>query len=167
MADDNYFPFKLNHQQLTIFEKLKKFSNNQENVFILKGYAGTGKTTLMSGFIQYLKENKKKFQLLSSTGRAAKILSDKTNMGACTIHSHIYTFYGLSEDLEEMHTKQLNKVEDSGQISLVFSLTKEDSEKKILYIIDEASMISDRKSPSTSFARFGDGDLLSDLLKAF
>ena len=165
MTNKNYFPFKLNQQQSNIFEKLKTFSNNQENIFILKGYAGTGKTTLMSGLIKYLKENKKQFKLLSSTGRAAKILSDKTNMSASTIHSHIYTFNGLSEDLEEMHTKQVNNVEDSGQISLVFSLTRESSEKTILYIIDEASMISDKKSPSTSFANFGDGDLLSDLLR--
>ena len=165
MSNKNYFQFTLNNQQSKIFEELKGFSNNQDNVFILKGYAGTGKTTLMSGFIKYLKENKKNFQLLSSTGRAAKILSDKTGMNASTIHSQIYTFNGLSEDLEEMYDNQVNKVEDSGQISLVFGLTQVTSEKTILYIIDEASMISDKKSPSSSFARFGDGDLLSDLLK--
>lgn len=165
MSENNYFSFQLNNQQIRIFEQLKEFSNNTERIFILKGYAGTGKTTLMSGYIKYLKKKKHKFQLLSSTGRAAKILSDKTNMNASTIHSHIYTFNGLSEDLEEIHSKQINNIDDSGQISLVFSLTNMKSETEILYIIDEASMISDKKSPSTSFARFGDGDLLSDLLK--
>jgi tRNA A37 threonylcarbamoyladenosine biosynthesis protein TsaE len=55
-TNKNYFQFTLNSQQSTIFEELKGFSNNQDNVFILKGYAGTGKTTLMSGFIKYLKD---------------------------------------------------------------------------------------------------------------
>ena len=155
----------LNKQQEKIFNELKTFSKNQNNIFILKGFAGTGKTTLMSGFIKYLEYEKITFQLLSSTGRAAKILSDKTNMKASTIHSHIYTFNGLSEDLEELHDQQLSNVDDSGQVSLLFGLTEFSGKETVLYIIDEASMISDKKSPGTSFARFGDGDLLSDLLK--
>ncbi len=165
MKSHEYFPFKLNKQQENIFDDLKIFSKNQNNIFILKGFAGTGKTTLMSGFIKYLKDQKIIFQLLSSTGRAAKILSDKTNMNASTIHSHIYTFNGLSEDLEELHSQQLSNVNDSGQISLLFGLTEFSAKTTVLYIIDEASMISDKKSLGTSFARFGDGDLLSDLLK--
>ena len=166
MVNDKYFNFKLNSQQLHVFNELKLFiKNNDDHIFILKGYAGTGKTTLMSGLIKYLKEIKQNFQLLASTGRASKILSDKTNLSASTIHSQIYSFEGLSEDLEKMHHDQENNIDDKGQISLLFSLNQIVSENTILYIVDEASMISDSKNPGTSFARFGEGKLLSDMLK--
>ena len=166
MKNDKFFPFKLNTQQSKIFEELKSFIQTEEDkIFILKGYAGTGKTTLMSGLIKYLKDKKKDFQLLASTGRAAKILSDKSHVNARTIHSLIYTFNGLSEDLEKMHEDQKNNIDDKGQISLMFELNEIDSEDTIIYIVDEASMIADTKNPGTSFARFGEGELLTDLLK--
>ena len=92
-----YFDFPLKRQQLTAFKALTDFVNDPNaNVFILKGYAGTGKTTLMSGLIKWMEANEKPFHLLATTGRAAKILADKTGAKTSTIHSHIYFFDSLS-----------------------------------------------------------------------
>ena len=67
-------------QQIAV-EKLSTFLESEDNVFMLKGYAGTGKTTLIKGLVSYLKEQKKRFQVMAPTGRAAKILRQKTKYG--------------------------------------------------------------------------------------
>lgn len=73
-----YFDFELKPQQQKAFTALYTFiESKSDKVFILKGNAGTGKTTLMSGLIKRLSEDKIPFALLASTGRAAKVLSDK------------------------------------------------------------------------------------------
>lgn len=161
-----YFDIELKPQQQKAFSAICKFiESKSDKVFILKGYAGTGKTTLMSGLIKRLSEDKIPFALLASTGRAAKILSDKTKVSANTIHSHIYVFNELSEDLEVMSELQHNMaVDDKGQITLLFNLNPIKSETEKIYIIDEASMISDEIDKKTSFAKFGSGDLLGDIL---
>lgn len=164
MNNNNYFNFKLTNDQDTVFKSLIEFTkSNTEKIFILKGYAGTGKTTLMSGYIKYLNTRNVNFQLLASTGRASKIISDITKLRATTIHSHIYSFRDLSDDLEEIYNNQQNNSDKSGQISLVFELGKVNSKENILYIIDEASMISDDITGPSSFAKFGSGNLLKDL----
>lgn len=161
-----YFDFELKPQQEKAFTALCKFIDSvSDKVFILKGYAGTGKTTLMSGLIKRLSEDKIPFALLASTGRAAKILSDKSKTKADTIHSHIYVFNELSEDLEKMSELQHNlAVDDKGQVTLLFCLNPIDSETEKIYIIDEASMVSNEVDKNTSFAKFGTGDLLGDIL---
>lgn len=160
-----YFPFRLRHQQATAFESLISFINSDNKIFILRGYAGTGKTTLMGGLIKWLEENEKPLALLATTGRAAKILSDKTKSTANTIHSHIYVFNDLSEDLEKLSELQHNlSVDDKGQVTLLFNLTPITSETEKVYIIDEASMVSDEVDKNVSFAKFGTGDLLRDIL---
>ena len=161
-----YFDFELKPQQQKAFSALCNFIDSKsDKVFILKGYAGTGKTTLMSGLINRLLEDKKPFALLASTGRAAKILSDKAKTKADTIHSHIYVFNELSEDLEKMSELQNNlAVDDKGQVTLLFDLTPISSDTEKIYIIDEASMVSDEVDNNTSFAKFGSGDLLGDIL---
>lgn len=161
-----YFPFELKTQQEKAFVALCNFIENKlGKVFILKGYAGTGKTTLMSGLIKKLSEDKIPYSLLASTGRAAKILSDKTKASANTIHSHIYIFKDLNEDLEKMSELQHNlAVDDKGQVTLLFDLNPICSETEKIYIIDEASMVSDEVDKNISFAKFGTGDLLADIL---
>ena len=164
------FSFQLNSEQEKVFEQLKLFANNpNDKIFILKGYAGTGKTSLMSGLIKYLSKKKRRVCLLASTGRAAKILSDKTSRSAKTIHSQIYSFTNIDTDLEELHNKRKKNIQDYTDMSLLFDLNTIDvkeSNKKIIYIIDESSMISNRKKKeNTSFAKFGSGTLLSDLIK--
>jgi ATP-dependent exoDNAse (exonuclease V) alpha subunit len=159
-----YFDFELKPQQQKAFSALCNFiESKSDKVFILKGYAG--KTTLMSGLIKRLSEDKIPFALLASTGRAAKILSDKAKTTANTIHSHIYVFNELSEDLEKMSELQHNlAVDDKGQVTLLFDLTPISSDTEKIYIIDEASMVSDEVDKNTSFAKFGSGDLLGDIL---
>lgn len=166
-ASKTYFDFDLRPQQQKAFSALCNFiESTSEKVFILKGYAGTGKTTLMSGIIKRLSEDKIPFALLASTGRAAKILSEKSQTTANTIHSHIYVFKELSEDLEKLSELQHNlEIDDKGQITLLFDLNPISSEKEKIYIIDEASMVSDVIDNNTSFAKFGTGDLLGDILK--
>jgi len=102
---NNYFPFFLKEQQKKVFNALCDFVNNPDDkIFILRGYAGTGKTTLIGGFInklskEGLEEKRSPFAVLASTGRAAKILSDKTSVDVITIHSLIYKFADLLGDL--------------------------------------------------------------------
>lgn len=162
----NYFDLELKPQQQIAFTALCNFiESKSEKVFILKGYAGTGKTTLMSGLIKRLSKEKIPYALLASTGRAAKVLSDKSKTTANTIHSHIYVFKELSEDLEKMSELQNNlAVDDKGQVTLLFHLTPISSDIEKIYIIDEASMVSDETDKNSSFAKFGSGDLLGDIL---
>ncbi len=162
---NSYFDIDLVPAQQKAFEGLQAFvKSRNDKVFILKGYAGTGKTTLMSGFIKWLAENQHIFSLLASTGRAAKILSDKTRNSASTIHSLIYVFTDLDDDLETMSAKQQDlAVDDKGQISLIFEVKTIDSTTEKIYIVDEASMVSDVPDTGGSFAKFGTGELLKDL----
>ena len=163
--DERYFEFELKPQQEKAFACLQLFiENSSVKIFILKGYAGTGKTTLMSGFIKWLNEKKITYSLLASTGRAAKVLSDKTNSKA-TIHSHIYVFKDLDDDLETISSKQDKlAIDDKGQINLVFDLKTINTESQKTYIVDEASMVADIPDTGGSFAKFGSGELLKDLL---
>lgn len=65
------------------------------SVFILKGYAGTGKTTIVKSIIPLLEDKGKHVTLMAPTGRAAKVLGDKTKRKACTIHHGIYSFQNM------------------------------------------------------------------------
>jgi ATP-dependent exoDNAse (exonuclease V) alpha subunit len=168
MADSSkYFAFPLKPQQVKAFELLQIFVKDESiKAFILKGFAGTGKTTLMSGLIEWLEEQNIHYTLLASTGRAAKVLSNLTNAIAHTIHSQLYVFNDLSENLEELAKLQENyAIDDKGQLSLVFDLKPIHTENCNVYIIDESSMISDIPDKMGSHARYGSGELLKDILQ--
>ncbi|MCQ2258597.1 MAG: DEAD/DEAH box helicase [Bacteroidaceae bacterium] len=156
----------LTASQQFAFDKLKAFVNSTDKVFILKGYAGTGKTTLMRTFISELDKKEKMYQLLASTGRAAKILSNATGTKAVTVHSMIYKFTDLNQDIEKEETiKKATGVDSSGQLFLNFDLVpKASNSPECIYLIDEASMISDVKDKNPTQAQFGSGCLLRDLL---
>jgi len=166
-SNSSYFDFPLKPQQENAINALQQFVNqSRSRIFILNGYAGSGKTTLMSGFIKWLDENNKIYALLASTGRAAKVISDKTGIKGNTIHSHIYTFRDLDDDLEKMsNIKENLSIDDKGQLNLLFDLKIINSSSEKIYIIDEASMVSDAPDKGGSFAKFGTGELLQDLLK--
>lgn len=160
----------LTASQQAAFIKLVNFINNEtERVFILKGYAGTGKTTLMRFLLEDLQKHNKQYQLLASTGRAAKILSDVSgDDNASTIHGLIYKYKDLNKDLSEI--KDYAKgVESTGQLYLIFEPTKidknDDDHPKCIYIVDEASMISDKEENVITQAKFGSGRLLNELLQ--
>lgn len=157
------------NSQNDVFGKLKDFVEDQsKQVFILKGYAGTGKTTLIKVLIDALEAKKKEFTLLASTGRAAKILSNTTKLKTSTIHGAIYSFTGLNRNLDDDETKiddvSLPHMDSTGQLYLTFELGKAPSSSTKIYIVDEASMISDAEDKSINQAIFGTGRLLHDLL---
>jgi ATP-dependent exoDNAse (exonuclease V) alpha subunit len=160
-----FFDIQLKEQQQLAFSKICDFLENDTlNVFILKGYAGTGKTTLIGGVIRYLKAKEKPHRLLATTGRAAKVVSNKTKAQASTIHKAIYTFNGIQGDLDKLSKmpKEENN-ETQAQLSLFFGLVELESEVETVYIIDESSMISDKETGNNAFTQFGSGNLLKDL----
>lgn len=150
---------QLNQHQAAVFEQLKQFiADTQAEVFILRGYAGTGKTTIISFLLDYLEAQERSTHeavLLASTGRAARILAQKTKATAKTIHSQIYSFDVLAEGGDK-----------AGQLSLNFNLKERqtDTDKPLLYIVDEASMLSYQAQTEPQLTRFGSGNVLSDFL---
>ncbi len=169
--------FELTPQQAIALQRLQLFViNPADQVFVLKGYAGTGKTTLMQYLMNWILEDKKvkdKYQpfLCATTGRAAKVLRDKTGFDTSTVHSFIYAFKDLNQDLEtlekEIRTPQSKP--KTNQLSLLFDLKTPaeitESTKQQIIIVDESSMLSDEHSGGTHIAEFGTGKLLTDLMQ--
>ena len=170
IAQSSKKAFELTSNQKKAFENFRDFiSNDQIKVFILKGYAGTGKTTLIRYFIDEIaRQDNAQYTLMASTGRAAKILTNMTRRKAQTIHSVIYVFNDFNQDLEEVIQKEDEiGIDKTGQLFLTYLLTpvKEKNDKHRYYIVDEASMISDTIDENAVQAQFGSGRTLSDLLK--
>lgn len=161
--------FELKPSQLKAYKRLQLFlSRPGKGVFILKGYAGTGKSTLIREIIELMKQKEISFSLMASTGRAAKIISNITGCEARTVHSQIYTFKSLNQDIETMVNKRNTDggVDKTGQLLLNFDLLSVQHEPTSarVYVIDEASMISDKADTNAVQAIFGSSRLLSDLL---
>ena len=128
---------------------IESFSNylsedNSSTFFILNGYAGTGKTTLIAAIVSALKSLGIKTILLAPTGRAAKVLSQYSGEKALTIHKRIYR-------------EQTNAAYESK-----FSLNI-NRENEALFIVDEASMLSSGTNADKTI--FGSGSLLDDLIQ--
>lgn len=116
-------------------------SNHQ--LLLVKGYAGTGKTSLISAFVRTLNDFKMRTALMAPTGRAAKVLGACSGEQAFTIHKKIY--------------RQNSSVGGFGAFTLNFN-----SHNHTFFVVDEASMIS---RYSTDRSIFGSGNLLDDLIK--
>lgn len=159
----------LNHDQKIALKRFIEFiESSSDKIFILKGYAGTGKTTVMKFFLKELSSRECVVRLLASTGRAAKILANATTCEASTIHSQLYKFDDFNKDLEEVLNARKDGVDKSGQLLLSFMLnpiTPEELNCKRVYIVDEASMVSDVAEENPLQAVFGSGKLLTDLLE--
>ena len=150
------------HQQ-AVYDKIQTFlSSDGGGIFILKGYAGTGKTFLLQHLAQQLADEKKDFSLHASTGRAATILKAKMNFKTTTVHSELYQFSKVDGDYGNLDENA--GMEEYGPMKLLFQLRGTDIQSGKIYIIDEASMLSDLPDNGTSFASFGSGRLLSDLM---
>ncbi len=121
-----YFNLQPNDGQEGLFVALEEFARqrNGKQLFILKGYAGTGKTSALGAFVQALNHYKVKTKLVAPTGRAAKVFSHKSEQEAMTIHKMIY--------------RRKSKIDSSSPISLQANLFK-----NTFFIVDEASMIGD------------------------
>jgi hypothetical protein len=153
---DHFQHINLTNDQRNALEKLHAFLEGDERVFILQGYAGSGKTTLLKGCVEYLKSLEKKYQLMAPTGRAAKVINQKTGFESTTIHKGIYSF----EELEEI--KQSDNENDVSFLYQFKIRNNPDVHDSVL-IVDEASMVSDILSQG-EFFRFGSGHLLRDLI---
>lgn len=132
--------------QRELFQKLGEFLSSPPDEFpilIVRGYAGTGKTTAISAFINVLKDLKHKYVLLAPTGRAAKVLSNYSGVQAKTIHKQIY--------------RQKSLAEKDAKFRLDFNKSS-----NTVYIVDEASLISIGTGMESTI--FGSGDLLEDLI---
>ena len=138
------FPHEATSKQDTALQLLAKFSlsENLNEVFLLKGFAGTGKTTIVGTLVKNLIKAKKSSILLAPTGRAAKVISNYSNKEAFTIHKKIY----------------YPKSQKGGGIS--FTLQK-NKHRNVIFIVDEASMIPDINQESKLFEN---GSLLDDLM---
>lgn len=153
MNFQKYYNFKLNEDQKRVLKQLNKFLHDDHDIFILTGYAGTGKTTLIRGFLDYLDEISRPYYLWASTGRAANVLANITRRPASTIHSAIYVLDTISDPYDETI------------IRLVFRLRENFHDPATIYFIDESSMISDREERENQFLQFDDGRLLNHLFK--
>jgi len=132
-------------------------------VFILKGYAGTGKTTLLQQIALKLAEENREFELLAPTGRAAAVLRSKTGLQTKTVHSALYQFKDIDGEPEDI--KADVPADSYGQMRLIFGMRANDPDDQKLYIVDEASMLGDANTEASSYAHFGSGHLLTDLLQ--
>ena len=135
-------PFEPNEEKEGLFRALGAFlvSRDAQKAFILKGYAGTGKTSVISALVRAMQSLKQPCVLLAPTGRAAKVLSRYSGEQAYTIHKKIYRQNQLGME--------------------AFSLC-DNLHRNTLFIVDEASMLSGNRDNTT----FGSGCLLDDLVK--
>lgn len=155
---------QLNEKQQQVLNQLKEFTKNKTiDTFILNGYAGTGKTFLIQVFANYLQKTKKKFSLLATTGRAAAILRGKTEFATSTVHGKLYSFSKVDGDEEDIPDDA--PADAFGQMRLIFEPNKK-LEDDCIYIVDEASMLASESNNEASFAVFGSGNLLPELLTA-
>ena len=134
------FGFEPTDEQAIVMYHLSAFllSQKENPTYILRGYAGTGKTTLVKTLVKALPYIGMKYVLMAPTGRAAKVLSSYTGKDASTIHRRIYQTQSMPDGSFRM-TRAENKF------------------KNALFIVDEASMIGEQKE-------FGGSSLLDDLL---
>lgn len=133
--------------QDTLLKKVSEFvSSDDDDILVVNGYAGTGKTTAISSVISVMKEFQTKCVLLAPTGRAAKVLSSYSGQPAFTIHKHIYRQKSVGSD-------------GFGQFSLA-----PNKDKSALFIVDEVSLIGIDASQQQSSTAFGTGNLLEDLI---
>lgn len=155
---DAYSHYTLTSCQAELIDRLAEFLESQkESVFLLKGYAGTGKSFVTSGLIEYFKTVGRTFLLLAPTGKAAKVIEKKTHTPASTIHRAIYSFNNLVE------YRQVG-LQGSETFKYYFEVAANEMPYDSIVIVDEASMISDIYNEE-EFFRCGSGHLLRDLFE--
>lgn len=151
--------YNLTNSQKELVKRLEVFieaSSKEQNVFLLKGYAGTGKTFITKGLTEYLKEIERTFILAAPTGKATKVIANKTQNDAFTIHKTIYS----KNDIKEYKDNENDKT-----FKFYFDIKVNNYQNDTIYIIDEASSMISNKYAEPEFFRFGSGFLLQDLIK--
>ncbi|EOZ92628.1 RecD-like DNA helicase [Indibacter alkaliphilus LW1] len=133
-----YFQFEPTAGQQEFFIRMNGFLDDKDpsaDTFILRGYAGTGKTSLISSLVKVLPRFKLKSMLLAPTGRAAKVMGNYSNRSAFTIHKIIYRPKGKEGDLGAGFDLMKNYYQDT------------------VFIVDEASMLADDAGGGRSLLR--------------
>ncbi len=143
---------ELTSDQQKALSRVERFLTGTGSVFLLNGYAGTGKTTLLNGLCRYLGSVQQHFVLMAPTGRAAMVLQKRTGQSACTIHRGIYNIQSLLEK------------EEGTSFKYYFQIAGNNHPVNTVFLVDEASMISDVYNDNEFFV-FGSGRLLTDLLE--
>ena len=152
----------LTNQQQSALNDIVSFiesTDSDDKVFILSGYAGTGKTTIIKEILRSCQGNKKHgILLMAPTGKAAKVLRERTGFNdACTIHSGIFSPDPVIVSQED------NDVATT-EVKLVFPLNSNKAHDfSWLCIIDEASMVSSKETKNEDLI-FGSGNMLNDIL---
>lgn len=153
----------LTGQQKEAFNRIQQFLESDKRIFILKGYAGTGKTTLIQHLVTQLDRKQKSFQVMAPTGRAAKILRDKTKNKeknrdgyGTTIHKAIYNY----DDVKIIEDSE--KSIEGLSYKYYFPVIKAESARHLV-IVDEASMVSEKENKQELY-QSGTDRLLPDLL---
>ena len=128
-----HLPFVPNTEQLGLIHSLAFFLDQRGpgDVFVLNGYAGTGKTSIMGALVKTLKEIKRKIIVMAPTGRAAKVASNLSSNGASTIHKKLFRGNSLDPNNSTFFLAQ-------------------NTENDTLFIVDEASLITDGNSLNNS-----------------
>jgi exodeoxyribonuclease-5 len=141
-----YFHYEPTADQRSAMRHLAAFgiSNKVNPLYLLKGYAGTGKTSLISAFVKQLHASHRRYVLMAPTGRAAKVLAQYTGFHAFTIHRRIYR----------------SVMQGDGRRKLVLAANKM---QNTVFIVDEASMISDYSLERDMLDSAG--SLLDDLMQ--
>lgn len=142
----NDFVFQPTQSQFKLFDALAEFikPSDRREILIIKGYAGTGKTSSIASFLRVLPKFKIKSRVLAPTGRAAKVISVKSGKDAFTIHKQIY--------------RRKSKVDLNSPVSLNVNLFKD-----TIFVVDEASMIGDYTMGSNG--EVNSRNLLEDLME--
>ncbi len=146
-AISKQFPYQPTNDQAGLINKISAFIRNDDpdSAFMLKGYAGTGKTTIISSLVQVLPALGADAVLLAPTGRAAKVLAGYSGQKAYTIHKKIYRLQSGND----------------GSIKIVL---RQNKHKNTFFVVDEASMIAWGSEPAQGNL-FGGANLLDDLMQ--
>ncbi|MBP2085807.1 MULTISPECIES: AAA family ATPase [Pseudomonas] len=155
---DAFAGYTLTSGQTELVNQLEHFlASNTQNVFLLKGYAGTGKTFITKGLTEYFRAIGRNYVLAAPTGKAAKVIASKTQSPAYTLHKTLYAF----DDMDEYRDAD---TEGSETFKFYAKLAVNTLSVDTVYIVDEASMVADIYQEA-EFFRFGSGYLLADLFE--
>jgi exodeoxyribonuclease-5 len=140
----NEFPYLMTQSQEEAIEKFVDFlyKKGERRFFILRGYAGTGKTSLVSALVKTFVQNRRNIILLAPTGRSAKVFSSYANTAAYTIHKVIYSVQNIDGKL--IMRRKINQLSNT------------------LFIVDEVSMIAQYQHREDYYPT---GNLLEDLMQ--
>lgn len=155
---DAFSEYSLTDGQKILVNNLSGFlDSNDEHVFLLKGYAGTGKTFITKGLTEYFRAIGRNYVLAAPTGKASKVIAKKTKSTAYTIHKTIYSFKDIIEYRDD-------NLAGSETYKLYAQLAVNEMSVDTIFIVDESSMIADIYHEE-EFFRFGSGFLLRDFFK--